>query len=459
MNIARPMFRNVVIVGSSMAGLLAARVLLDHCEQVTIVERDQFPATPQSRRGLPQDRHLHVLLMRGLSVLEKLIPTFVDDLAQAGAIVLDPANDFLWVNFAGSGVRFQSGYRLLACSRALIDWHLRKHVFAFPRLRVLEGTVATGLLPTDKERGIGGVRIRQREADAARGSETELAADLVVDASGRGSKLPQWLEALGYPRPVETIVDPHLGYASRIYMPPADADIGWLGVFAPASPPRHPRGCVIFPIEGGRWMVTAGGGDTEYPPVDESGFMAFLRSLATPLIYEAVEKAEALSPVYAFRGTENRLRHYEALGKVWPCGLATLGDAVCAFNPVYGQGMTMAVLGAELLGRCLDEYNARQLSGTEALRLFQVRLAKLNAGPWWLATSEDSRYRMTQGTVKTGRWKKRLFDLYIDRLVVCATQSIEVRRTILEVRHMLRPSTALVHPRMLVAALHAGSVP
>ncbi len=359
------MVRNAIVIGASMAGLLSARVLSDHYEQITVVDRDEFAATPAPRRGLPQDRHLHVFLMRGISILDRLFPGLIDELVNAGAVLLDPANDFLWVNPAGHGVRFRSDYQLLACSRELLDWHLRRRVFGLRRVRLLEATIATALLPADCEDGVGGVRIRRRGVNIGEEPETELAADLVVEASGRGSKLPQWLEALGYARPPETVVDPHLGYASRLYRAPADLHDGLLGVFAPASPPRHPRGCVIFPIEGGRWMVTAGGGDTEYPPTDDAGFIAFLRNLPTPLIHEAIAKAEPLSPVFAFRGTENRLRHYEALYKRWPHGLVTLGDAVCAFNPVYGQGMTMAVLGAELLGRCLDENKARQSPSEE----------------------------------------------------------------------------------------------
>ncbi|MGO8844874.1 MAG: NAD(P)/FAD-dependent oxidoreductase [Methylocella sp.] len=458
MDAGRWMFRHAVVIGGSMAGLVSARILLDYCERVTIVDRDTFSATPAPRRGLPQDRHLHVFLMRGLSVIDRLFPAFIGELAEAGALILDPADDFLWINPAGTGVRFRSEYRLLACSRDLLDCLLRRRVFAFPRLRVLEGEMATALLTEDQGTEIRGVRVRHLGPDKGNAPEADLIADLIVDASGRSSKLPQWLEALGYPRPPETVVDPHLGYASRVYRAPRDLAAGWVGIFAPAAPPKHPRGCVIFPIEGGRWMVTAGGGDTEYPPTDEAGFLAFLKGLPTPLIHQAVVMAEPLSPVFAFRGTENRLRHYEALSKRWPRGLLTLGDAVCAFNPVYGQGMTMAVLGAELLGACLEENKTRRRPGN-ALGSFQARLAKINTGPWRLATSEDSRYRTTAGAASSGHWRKRLFDAYIDRLVTRATQSIEVRRTILEVRHMLRPSRALFHPRMLVETLRAAPAP
>ncbi|MDB5310297.1 MAG: monooxygenase FAD-binding protein, partial [Gemmataceae bacterium] len=342
--------RHAVVVGGSLAGMLAARVLSDHFDIVTLLERDRLPVTPAARPGLPQGRHVHVLLERGRGAMERFLPGLTGDLVRAGAERLDATRDVAWMSPYGWYVRFPGDLLLLASTRDLIDWGVRARVAALPNVRIHQGAEVTGLVrgPGDGAR-VAGVRLRPRTADAEAGrGGAVLAADLVVVADGRHSRLPDWLTALGYEPPEETVVNSFQGYASRLYRPPAGFQADWKSLYIQQAPPADPRGGLVVPVEGGLWVVSLVGGDGDYPPTDEAGFLAFARSLRSPAVYEAIAAAEPLTPIAGQRATENRQRHYARLGR-FPEGVVAVGDAVCAFNPVYGQGMTAAALGAEVL--------------------------------------------------------------------------------------------------------------
>ena len=226
------------------------------------------------------------------------------------------------------------------------------------------------------------------------------------------------------------------------------------GALLQPAPPAVKRGGLLLPIEGGRWIATLSGRAGEQPPTDEAGFMAYARSLRAPTIYQAIANAEPLSGIVGYRATANRVRHYEELDG-WPEGLAVMGDAACAFNPVYGQGMTAAALGATLLGSCLLEARRGRSAGrgpTGLSRRFQQRLGRLNVMPWLSATSEDARY-LPQGERASQGWRIRMVHCYIDRLTSRSTQSAAVRQTLIEIFNMVRPPAALFQPRLLLAAV------
>lgn len=396
--------RNAIVIGGSMAGMLAARVLTAHFDQVFLIERDQFPSGPTQRPGTPQARHVHVLLARGLRAFEALFAGLRQDLLAAGALEIEVGSDLAWLNPKGWGVNFSSGIKAVSFSRNLLDWVVRRRLAAIPNLHFLENCDVTELITSEDGGRLGGVAFRQRSNVGGAGGEesslnlpVDLPADLVVDATGRASRMPQWLYALGYERPAETVINAYLGYASRIYQIPNNFNAGWKAAFVQAAPPDHRRGGILFPIEGNRWLVTLVGGDRDYPPMDEEGFLEFARSLRSPIIYDAIKSAQPLSLIAIHRGTENRRRHYEQLTR-FPEGLIVTGDGACAFNPVYGQGMTTAALGAEWLNRCLrDQFAGGRKEVTGLGRRFQRGLAKLNADPWMLATGEDYRYRNAEG--------------------------------------------------------------
>jgi 2-polyprenyl-6-methoxyphenol hydroxylase-like FAD-dependent oxidoreductase len=437
-----------VVIGGSMAGLLATRVLSDHFEQVTVIERDRYPAIPAPRPGVPQARHLHAMLPRGLKILGELFPGLSDELIAEGAVEIEIGSDLAWLHPGGWGINVESGLGALAFSRDLLDWAVRRRVSSIPNVRLLEGSEAQKLVTNKSGDAVSGVSFRRRNQTNEANRDGEfLAADLVVDAGGRASRLPLWLSAIGYEPPVETVIDSHLGYASRLYRIPDGFAAPWKGVFVQAAPPDHIRGGIMFPIEGRRWIVTLTGGDRDYPPVDEENFLAFARSLRSPLIYESIRDAEPLTPISGYRGTENRRRHYERL-KRWPEALIVIGDGACAFNPVYGQGMSTAAIGAEWLGECLREESGRNNGKSGGLaRRFQLGLARLNADPWKLSSSADYRYRGAEGGAPD--LMTRFMHRYIDQVMLLNTRDAEVRKRFLQVQGMLKRPSELFKPAVV----------
>ena len=450
---------HAIVIGGSMAGLLAARVLSDHFDQVTIVERDRLPDGPAFRPGVPQSRHAHALLTGCLHLLEQLFPGLGAELDASGAVSGEVPGGALWLTSAGWCRRFRPGLPGLCLSRELLEWHVRR------RLMDREGTVrfreeaeVTGLLPSQDRKAVVGVRLRPRgRGHLSAVDMEELRAELVIDASGRSSQTPSWLEALGYPAPQETHINSFLGYASRYYARPHCSQRDWKVMYIMAAP-GAPRGGLILPIEGDRWLVTLAGYGEDYPPTDEDGFLAFARSLRSQVLYEAIKDAEPLSGITGNRHSENRLRHYERVPRR-PEGLLVLGDAACAFNPVYGQGMTMAACAATVLDDCLWEQDGRCPSGElkGLAKRFQRRLARSQATAWLMATGEDLRYPTTTGAKPT--LSTRLIHRYMDRVIHVSTQNRTVSRVFFEVLNMVTPSTALFRPDVLIPVLLEGGRP
>ena len=438
---------NAVVIGGGIAGLLAARVLVDHFEEVTLIERDQLPTRPERRPGTPQGAHQHVLLLRGLQIVERLFPGFRQEAIAMGAPVIDMAADVAWLSAAGWGVRFPSDLKMLAASRELIEWVLRRRLAAIGAITNSQGMRVTGLVRQGDR--IAAVRVQPRGSAS---SEHTISANLIVDASGRQSALPDWLAAIGYARPRETVIDGQLGYASRVYRMPVTRNFRWRGAYVQPAPPTHTRGGVVFPQEDNRWHVTLAGMGGDYPPTDETAFLDFARSLRDPILYEAIRSAEPLTPIAGYRATQNRLRHYERINP-WPKGLVALGDAVCAFNPVYAQGMTTAALAVDALDRTLTESAARRRGSPreDAGRTFQRRLARLNVNPWRMATGEDLRIpQTTGGSAGTG---DRMMHRYIDRIIQLTTVRPDVRLAFLRTMHMLDGPGALFAPRVIGAVV------
>jgi 2-polyprenyl-6-methoxyphenol hydroxylase-like FAD-dependent oxidoreductase len=437
--------KRAIVIGGGMAGLLAARVLADHFEQVTVIERDRFPDTPQPRNGLPQSRHLHVLLMRGQVILEELFPGLRDQLIQAGAVPLNPSGDVALFSPFGWLPRYQSNLVQISMSRNLLDWTIRERFKEIENVQFLSGAQVTGLISTEDGKGIAGVKVQER---TLREAKLPLFADWIVDASGYGSKAPQWLKALGFEPPAETFVNAFVGYASRLYRLPEQFQADWKGMFITCAPQGEPRGGALFPIEGDRWAVGFVGVEKDYPPTTEAEFLAYAKTLVSPEIYEAIKDAEPISPIYGFRRTENRLRQYEKM-QHQPENFVVLGHASCTFNPVYGQGMTVAALSAQTLDRCFANHRSSSLQGLA--RKVQTKVAKVQNQPWTFAIQQDYRYRSAEGWKSSGL--NRLLDVYFDHLGQLMTRKAEVYQAFLEVTHMLKPASSLFRPGIAIQVL------
>ena len=440
--------QHAVVIGASMAGLLAGRVLSDHFERVTLIERDLLPANAQARKGVPQGLHVHGLLNKGASILAEFFPDLFPALLEEGAIALDTIEDGLWYHFGLWKARFPSGITGYTQSRPFLEQHIRDRLIARANIHFIDGCEVTRLLTTAGRSCITGVHLRYCNEEQR---EQELAADLVVDAGGRGSQAPQWLASIGYGRVEESCVRVDVGYATRVYRRPDQALLDRKALVIYPKPPHEKRAGYIFPIEDDRWIVTLAGWLRDYPPDDEASFLNYARSLPASTLYEAVKDAEPVTPIFIHKFPANRRRHYERMSH-FPEGFIVLGDAACVFNPLYGQGMTTAALEAKTLAACLHQQLRIRADGDLAgfARRFQKALARVVEVPWLLATSEDFRYPETQGHRPPGI---RLFNWYTGRVHALAGSHPLVTLRFYEVVHMLRPPTALLTPRILFAVL------
>jgi len=433
---------HAVVIGGSVAGLTAAGALAPHFDQVTLVERDRFPEGPAYRKGIPQSRHLHVFLTGGLEALGRLFPGLEDDLVAAGAVRVRSFEEIGWLNAQGWSERFSTGRHFLSCSRELVDWRLREWLHSLGNLELKQAAEVVELRAGDG--GVSGVRLR----------DETLAADLVVDASGRSSRAHQWLDALGYGRPTQTRIDASVAYASRTYAVPRDFSADWLALYLQPQPPAHCRAGVLAPLEGGRWMATLSGvGEDHYPPTDESGFLGFARSLRSPLLHEAIQDAEPCSPIWGYRRTDNQRWHYERMRR-WPERFVVMGDAACAFNPVYGHGMAIATMTALALDRELSRAG-EDLRGFA--RRFQRQVARCNAPAWLIATGEDLRYPTTTGAHAS--LLTRGTHRYMDRVMRAANRDARANLAFAKVLGLVASPQSLFRPSVVALALARGGRP
>ncbi|WP_330294655.1 NAD(P)/FAD-dependent oxidoreductase [Streptomyces sp. NBC_00503] len=369
-----------VVLGGGFAGVLAATVLARHVGEVTVVEGGRYPQGPEPRPGLPQAFHSHVLVTAGAEALETLLPGTQAALEARGAHRRGLTDGALILSAGGWFRRQETGAHLISCSRWLMDHVIRERALSGGTVTVRERTRVLGLAG-DASR-VTGVLLARED-----GSTETLRADLVVDATGRRSRAPRWLAALGGPAVEEEVVDPGLAYSTRIYRAPAA-----LAARIPAvmvHPDPHPgngrsgHGATLFPVEDGRWTVTLTGTRAAAPPVDGQGFTDCIRALRSPVVAELLAEAEPLGSVRPFRATANRRRYFERGPR--PEGFLALGDALVAVNPVHSHGMSVALLGAVRIDREL----ARTGAVPAAFPALQAALAEVAEPSWRMATEQD----------------------------------------------------------------------
>lgn len=429
---------HAVVIGGSMAGLLAARVLSDHFERVTIVERDKLPDTPEYRAGVPQSRHLHVLLAHGREILQELFPDIHGDLVARGVPYIDLLKEGSMLTAGGWAKRFDSGLTTYLGSRVVLEFTVRDHLLRHANVTIVPEVEVESLKTANDHQRVTGVNLVSRHDQ----TRQTITADLVVDTSGRGSKVPEWLTAMGYAAPEESTVNAYLGYSTQWFEPPPNFQADWKMILVTARPNAGiMRAGGIFLVEGNRWIVTLAGSNKDYPPTDTEGFLEYTRTLATPAIYEALRHAKPITQVYGYRRTENRWRHYEKLTRL-PERLIVMGDSYCAFNPIYGQGMTVAAIEARELDRML---RTTALDGLPTK--FYGQMAKMAQNAWLLATGEDLRYPGTEG--KRPNVLERLVQKYVDHVLATLPYDIEVTRAFVQTTNLYKPPTSLFQPQVM----------
>jgi 2-polyprenyl-6-methoxyphenol hydroxylase-like FAD-dependent oxidoreductase len=430
----------VVVLGASMAGLLAARVLSTHFAEVLLVDRDRVVSVGTPRRGVPHGRHAHGLVARGHQILEQLFPRLTEDVVAAGVGFGDFNNDIQWL-FDGKRIApSPSGLGCLAAPRPVLEERVRVRVQAIRNVKFLEEHDITGLRTTPDGTRVLGARVQRRGSAA----EEVLDADLVVDTTGRGSRTPAWLEALGYRRPDEERIKIDLAYTTRQYRLRHDPFGGDLAVI-PAATPRHPRGALFFPVPGGpgRAAVSLTGILGDHPPVDPDGFLDFAKSLPIKDIYDALKDAEPLDDPVMFKYPASTRRHYERLSD-FPAGLLVMGDAVCTFNPVYAQGMTVSALESLVLSRHVEAEGE-----VEARPYFRDISREIDA-PWELAAGSDLGYTGVEGKRSM---KVRMVNSYVARLQNAAVHDPVLANAFIRVAGLIDPPVSLLAPRNAIRVL------
>jgi flavin-dependent dehydrogenase len=425
-----------------MAGLLAARVLADAYAEVLIVDRDTLTGVTGPRRGVPQGRHVHGLLARGQLILEELFPGFTETAVAAGIPTAD-LGALRWY-FNGRPLEpADTGLICVSAARPTLERWVRERVAERPHVRFMEGYDILGLNYTADNRRVTGAQVRRQVA----GSPVEdLDGDLVVDATGRAARTPAWLAAAGYPRPDEDRVKINLTYTSRHYrLPPEETFDGTVSI-NPVSSPATPRGAFLTRIGEGRCILSLTGVLGDSAPTDPEGHLAWVESLPVPDIYELVQKLEPLDDPVQHRYPASIRRRYERLDR-FPEGLLVTGDAACSFNPVYGQGMTVAALEAVALRRHL-----RQGSVPDPLTWLRD-IAKVIDVPWDISAGGDLAF---PGVAGERPMKVRMANAYMGRLQNAAARDGQVTRTFMRVAGLVDPPQAMMRPGMFLRVLRNG---
>jgi len=431
--------RQAVVIGAGMAGLTAAKAVAPFFERVVVLDRDALPDAPGPRVGTPQDRHVHVLLAGGSAALARLFPDVERELLDAGALKARLYRD-LHFELPGHDPlpRRDLGIDMLCQSRPLLEWLCRRALAGEPNIEVVSRARVTGVVPSVDLGAAIGVRYEE-----GRASHT-LPADIVVDASGRAAPTLAFLEATGRPKPPESEIGIDMTYATAVFEPPHDRPDDWVLASHIPDRPKFRRSGALIPIEGGRWIVSLGGVHGDNPPTDLENFLAFAATFRTPTIHDAIRSAKPLGEIARFNLPHSVRRNFDAIER-FPRGLIPIGDSICRFNPVYGQGMTVAAQEAVALGRLLEARCADADPLNELAPAFFAEASTIAEAPWAVAIG-DFAYPETRGERPPDFERSQLFQIGLFRLMA---EDPEVQKLSAEVNHLIKPRSALRDPDLM----------
>jgi 2-polyprenyl-6-methoxyphenol hydroxylase-like FAD-dependent oxidoreductase len=426
---------HAIVIGGSIAGLIAARALSDYFERITILERDEIENSPVLHKSVPQGNHLHALLNGGQRVLSALYPGFTDDLRGFGANQFTIGRDVAWYFPDGKAYSatgslrepFDVGLEGQCASRGLIEYVIRRRTQELPGVRVETGTTVRELIC--REGWVHGVRCNDGRS---------FEAEIVVDATGRASRAPQWLAAAGVLEPRQTTIGVDTAYSTANFRVPEWYD-GESLVFITGPAPTFTRRGYVIRIENGSLLVSLIGRFGDYPPTDREGFLGFAKELHSDLAWRVIKDAEQLSPIAHHRFPTSVQRHYEQVTSVER--FIAIGDALCTFNPIHAQGMSAAAGQANLLREVLSEHLSQARGPDGIAAEFFSRATELNSTPWNLAAGFDFAFPQTRGERPAGTEERARYFAILDRLQI---EDPEIRRLMTEVFHLVRPLSALL---------------
>lgn len=431
--------QQAVVIGGSLTGLMTARVLADHFDRVTILERDHIDDRPALHQSIPQGNHLHGLLLGGQQVMASLYPGFLEQLATAGAVRCRAGKEVVFYLPTGKAFSVTGtvreprdlGFDITCHSRGLLEYCVRRCTLRHPNITFESDSAVQGIVC---EKGhVRGVRYDQF------GEAHALSTDFVVDAGGRKSQVPRWLTALGFQAPEATTIGIDIAYASTKFHVPEGYDRPEKLLVFMGPPPDFPNGAVMEIIEDQTWHVTLMGRFGDYPPHDAAGFLAFAKALHSPELYHLIKDAERVADITAYRFPISVWRHYERL-TTFPEGLVVLGDAISSFNPFYGQGMSSAALQVQALQQM---WAAREAGpgGLDGLALaYFPKAAEIIETPWALAVGRDFAYPRTKGQRPADLEESTQYFADVDALTA---EDIDVQRLVVEVLNLAKPLSAL----------------
>jgi 2-polyprenyl-6-methoxyphenol hydroxylase-like FAD-dependent oxidoreductase len=433
--------QTAVVLGASIAGLLAARVLADFYGTVKVVERDVLPEQPVTRRGVPQGALPHIAAARGMQIMSDLFPGLPDELVAGGARVWNDG-DLSRVSMSFSGHPFQKSGTIpdpqaivvYYAHRTFLEWSLRRRVLAIPNIEILQGHDAVRLTSTPRHERVTGIVMAERES----GTETYVAADLVVDATGRGSRTPVFLDQLGYGRPREDELKVQVTYAGLPVRMPAGTVREFVTLVGPV--PTRPRAFAMFAGEADTYLVAIQTLAGHKVPTDHAALLDCAADMVSPDVLAALRRAEPLADLTQYRFPSNRWRRYDQLKRT-PGGLIVMGDAFCNFNPLYGQGMSVAAIEALILRECLRKGD-RNLP-----RRFFRRCAKEVRGPWQAAVSSDLALPQIAGKRSVS---VRIGNAYLERVLIAAENDPLLVQQFLRVMHLIDPVSRLFRPSTML---------
>jgi 2-polyprenyl-6-methoxyphenol hydroxylase-like FAD-dependent oxidoreductase len=439
---SRGVTTRAVVLGGSIAGLFAARALSEVYDEVLIVDRDELVGVDGHRRGRPQGRHINAMLCKGRLVMEELFPGITNELVADTCPTGDMCENVRWYFHGKRAKQHNVGLLALPATAPLMERHIRERTAALPGVAFAERREILGLVTTDDHTRVTGVRVRNLTDER----DESIAADLVVDATGRGSRTPVWLEELGYPRVREVRVKIGLGYTTQHYRLTADPYGTDLAII-PVASPEIPRGAIFTKTDGGRVELTTYGILGDHPPTDQAAFYEFVRSLACPDIYDALQHAEPVDEPVAYRYPTTLRRYYEEMGR-FPDGLLVTGDAVTSFNPVYGQGMTVAALGALTMRKYL-----RRGSVPQAIPFFRELATEVIDPPWEMTNTVDLSFAGVEGK---RTFKVKMAQAYLNLVQAASTRDGKVTAAYMRTAGMVDRPEALMRPGMILRVLRSS---